>query len=336
MNRYSRQILIDWIGLPGQDRLKNGRVLIIGCGALGSTVANNLVRAGVGHVGIVDRDYVEIENLQRQMLFDEEDVNLLKPKAIAAREKLQKINSQVSIEAKVCDINQRNIEGFLDDIDLVIDGTDNLEIRFLINDACFKHNIPWIYGACVASYGMTMSFFPGDGPCLRCVIPSLPPPGTLPTCDTVGILNAVPQIVGAMQTNEAIKILLEAENICKDLIYFDLSTNEFENTKVERNGDCPLCEQGIFEYLKGKSMSTAVALCGRNTVQISPERELAVPIEMMAEKLRKIGEVSYAGYLLKFKKGKYELVIFPDGRAMVKGTRDIALAKSLYAKYVGH
>jgi len=336
IKRYSRQTLIDWIGLSGQRRLEEKRVLIIGCGALGSTVANNLVRAGVGHIKIVDRDYLELENLQRQMLFDEEDVKLLKPKAIAAREKLQKINSQVCVQAEICDVNRRNIEELLDGIELTIDGTDNLETRFLINDACFKHKIPWIYGACVASYGMTMSFFPKGGPCFRCIISSLPPPGTLPTCDTVGILNAVPQIVGAIQTNEAIKILLEAENICKDLIYFDLSTNEFVKTKIERRKDCPLCEGGVFEYLEGKFLSSAVALCGRNAVQISPERELAVPIEKMAEKLRKIGEVSYAGYLLKFKKEEYELVIFPDGRVMVKGTEDISLAKSLYAKYVGH
>ena len=336
MERYSRQTLIEWIGLSGQKTLGEKHILIIGCGGLGSNVSNNLVRAGVGYIKIVDRDYVEIENLQRQILFDEEDVKLLKPKAAAAKEKLQKINSQVCVQAEVCDVNQRNIEGILDDIDLVIDGTDNLETRFLINDACFKHKIPWIYGACVASYGMTMSFFPGDGPCFRCIISSLPPPGTLPTCDTVGILNAVPQIVGAIQANEAIKILLKAENICKDLIYFDLSTNEFIKTKVEKRKDCPLCEGGVFEYLEGKSLSSAVALCGRNAVQISPERESTVSIEMMAEKLRKIGEVSYAGYLLKFKKGKYELVIFPDGRVMVKGTEDISLAKSLYAKYVGH
>lgn len=336
MDRYSRQTLIEWIDLSGQKKLGERHVLIIGCGGLGSNVSNNLVRAGVGYIKIVDRDYVEMENLQRQILFDEEDVKLLKPKAIAAKEKLQRINSQLHVQAEVCDVNQGNIEGLLDGIDLVIDGTDNLETRFLINDACFKHKIPWIYGACVASYGMTMSFFPKDGPCFRCVISSLPPPGTLPTCDTVGILNAVPQIVGAIQANEAMKILLGAENICKDLIYFDLLTNEFIKTRVDKRKDCPLCEGGVFEYLEGKSLSSAVALCGGNAVQISPERGLAVPIEMMAEKLRKIGEVSYAGYLLKFKKGEYELVIFPDGRVMVKGTRDISLAKSLYAKYVGH
>ena len=208
MDRYSRQILVAQIGASGQERLKNSRVAVIGCGALGTVSANNLARAGVGYLRIIDRDFVELDNLQRQILFDEDDVQRGMPKAMAAAEKLRRINSSVEIVAEVSDVHRRNIEGFIQDVDLVLDATDNFETRFLINDACFKHRKPWVYGAAISGYGMTMNIIPGQTACFRSIVSSLPPSGTVDTCDTVGVLNAVTGVIGSIQSNEAIKLLL--------------------------------------------------------------------------------------------------------------------------------
>jgi len=335
MNRYSRQILIPWIGEEGQKLLGEKHVLIVGCGALGTVSANHLVRGGVGHVRIVDRDFVELDNLQRQMLYTEEDANLSKPKAIAARDRLLEINSQINIESEISDVTVDNIEIFLDGMDLVVDATDNFETRFIINDACVKHGIPWIYGACVGTTGMTMNLALPEGPCLRCIMQEAPPPGILPTCDTAGILSTVSQTVGSLQANEALKILINNPDVSKAFIHFDLVENEFERFTVAKREDCPACEKGTFEYLDKKGTSSAVTLCGRNAVQITPKEKTRFSIEELAKRLEKIGDVTFAGYLVKFKKGAQELVIFPDGRTLVKGTTDLALARSLYSKYVG-
>ena len=335
MDRYSRQILLERIGEAGQEKLAKSSVLLVGCGALGTVIANNLIRAGIGYMKVVDRDYVELDNLQRQMLFDEEDVEKGMPKAVAAVDKLHKINSSVKIEAEVKDVNQKNIEELIKDVDIVLDATDNFEIRLLINDACFKHNIPWIYGAAISSYGMTMNIIPKMTACFRCIISSLPAPGSVDTCDTVGVLNAITSLIASLESNEAIKILLEDRDLNRELLVIDLRDNSFDKIPVKKRGDCPLCRDGKFEYLDKKGPSKAIKLCGREMIQITPQREMEIPLEHLKEKLERIGDASYLGFLLKFRVDKYELIIFPDGRAFVKGVSDTETARSLYAKYIG-
>ena len=335
MDRYSRQILVARIGESGQKKLLRSRVLVIGCGALGTVIANNLVRAGIGYIKIVDRDYVELDNLQRQMLFDEEDVAKGVPKAMAAADKLRRINSSIKIEAEGKDVNRKNTEELLKDVDVVLDGTDNFETRFLINDACFKHRIPWVYGAAISSYGMTMNIIPGVTPCFRSIVSSLPTPGSIDTCDTVGVLNAITNIVASLQSNEAIKILLGERNLNRELLVIDLMDNSFEKITVKERDDCPLCRNGKLEYLNKKGPVEAIKLCGRETVQVTPQREMEISLEYLKGKLEKLGDASYLGSLLKFRVGEYELIIFPDGRTFIKGCTDEKIAKSLYTRYIG-
>ncbi len=335
MDRYSRQVLIERIGRPGQEKFSKSRVLVIGCGALGTVIANNLARAGIGYMRIADRDYVELENLQRQILFDEEDVEKGMPKAVAAVDKLRKINSCITIEAEVRDVNRKNIEDLAKDVDIVLDGTDNFETRFLINDTCFKHNIPWIYGAALSSYGMTMSFIPGVTPCFRCLVSSLPAPGSTETCDTVGVLNTITSCIGSIQSNEALKILLGDRDSDQKLLVIDLMERSFEKIPIKKRDDCPVCTHGEFEYLNQKGPLEPLELCGREMMQFTPQREMEVSLEFLRGKLERLGDVSYLGSILKFKVDKYEMMVFPDGRAFIKGTTDKKIAKSLYTKYIG-
>jgi len=335
MERYSRQIIMGRIGQSGQEKLLRSRALVVGCGALGTVIANNLVRAGIGYMRIVDRDYVELDNLQRQMLFDEDDVEKGMPKAVAAVDKLHRINSSVEIEAEVKDVNRKNIEELIKDVDIVLDATDNFETRLLINDACFKHNIPWIYGAAVSSYGMTMNIIPKVTACFRCMVSSMPAPGSLDTCDTVGVLNATTSLIASLQSNEAIKVLLGDKDSNRELLAIDLANNSFDRIAVEKREDCPLCRDGVFEYLDKKGPIESIKLCGRDMIQITPQREMEISLEELKEKLDRVGDASYLGFLLKFRVDKYELVIYPDGRAFVKGVSDTETARSLYAKYIG-
>lgn len=334
-DRYSRQILVPSIGESGQRRLLTSKALVVGCGALGTVIANNLVRAGIGYMKIVDRDYVELDNLQRQMLFDEEDVERRTPKALAAADKLRRINSSVEIEAEVKDVTQKNVEGLIKDADILLDATDNVETRLLINDACFKHNIPWVYGGVISSYGVTMNIIPRQTACFRCLVSYVPAPGSIPTCDTAGVLNAISSVIASLQSNEAIKILLGDKDVNKGLLAIELMKNSFEKIPVEKGEDCPLCRDGEFEYLDKKGLSEPIKLCGRDMVQITPQREMEVSLEHLKARLEKVGDTSYMGYLLKFSVDKYELIVFPDGRAFVKGASDKETARSLYAKYIG-
>ncbi|MFQ6082050.1 MAG: ThiF family adenylyltransferase [Candidatus Aminicenantia bacterium] len=334
-DRYSRQVLFTEIREQGQRKIFQANVVIIGCGALGSVVANNLTRAGIGKITIVDRDFVELNNLQCQVLFNEEDVKQKLPKAIAAKKKLEKINSQVEIEAKVCDVNPRNVEEIIKGVDLVLDGTDNLETRFLINDACIKNGIPWIYGAVVGSTGATMNIIPEKTPCLRCIIDQIPAPGTLPTCDTVGVLNTIPSIIASLQATEALKIIVHKENINQELIYFDVWTNSFERIEVKRQPNCLTCVKKEFKTLEAEEIAWAATLCGRNAVQIVPKKELLLSFEDLKNKWSRLGKVKYNEFLLSFKIDKYEIIVFPNARVIIKGTTDTAVARSLYAKYIG-
>lgn len=335
MDRYSRQVLVAHIGPEGQKKLSEGRVAVIGCGALGSVNANNLARAGIGHLKIIDRDFVELENLQRQVLFDEEDVDKGMPKAMAAAEKLRRVNSSIDIESEVADINRRNIEGLIKDVNVVVDATDNFETRFLINDACHRLGIPWVYGAAVSSYGMTMNIDAPKTPCFRSIVSSLPPSGSVDTCDTIGVLNAITGVIASVQSNEAIKIIMGGKVVWGELIAIDLANNRFEKIHVKERDDCPLCVKGEYEFLNRPGLAEPVKLCGRNMIQVTPQKEMGVSLESLQGKLSRLGETSYMGSLLKFSVDKYELVVFPDGRAFIKGTDDKGVAKSLYTKYVG-
>jgi len=336
LDRYLRQTIFAPLGKAGQEKLLSAHVAIIGCGANGSVMANTLARAGVGSLVVVDRDFVELNNLQRQVLFDEDDVKNGTPKAIAAVEKLRHINSTIQIQAIVADVNAENIEDFVRGATLVMDGTDNFETRFLINDACVKHNVPWVYAGAVASYGMTTTIVPRETACLRCLFQKEPAPGTLPTCDTAGVLGPIVNVMASIASAEAIKLIAGAGARNAGLINVDLWDNSFEAFAVGRNPNCVCCAQNRYEYLAGERGGVMTAsLCGRNSVQVNPGKGHALDLTRLAERLREVGQVSLNDYLLKLNIADYELTIFPDARAIIKGTDDATVARSVYAKYVG-
>ncbi len=268
LDRYSRQTLFAPVGKQGQERLQASSVAIIGCGALGTALANNLCRAGIGRLVIADRDYIELNNLQRQILFDEDDIARRLPKAVAAAEKLRRVNSSVSIEALVEDINTDGIESLVRDVDLVLDATDNFETRYLLNDVCIKYNRPWIYSAVIASYGVTMNILPGDTPCLRCIFPEMPQPGTSPTCDTAGVLNGIVGAITGVASSEALKILLKDEKVSRAMFWMDVWENTSERLELPRQPDCPACGQHHYEFLDSLNGASSTSLCGRNAVQV--------------------------------------------------------------------
>jgi molybdopterin-synthase adenylyltransferase len=336
-DRYSRQILFNGIGETGQRRLTAARVLIVGCGALGSAHAESLARAGVGQLRIVDRDFVEPSNLQRQTMFTENDAEKRLPKAIAAANHLRQINSEIDIEPHVTDVNHSNIEQFLEDCDVVIDGTDNFATRYLINDACVKHNITWIYGAAVGSYGVTMTIRPHQTACLRCVFEEAPPAASAPTCDTAGVIMPIINVVSAVQVTETLKLLTgRLEDLHGSLMQFDVWRNEWRSigTGAPRP-DCPTCGLALYETLSHAAEGAAV-LCGRDAIQISPPQPTRINFSSLAERLRRLGEVKFNEYLLRFKTGEFELTVFQDARSIIRGTDEIATARSLYAKYIGN
>ena len=334
--RYSRQVILPNIGEEGQKTLLKSRVAIIGCGALGTVVANNLVRAGVGKISIIDRDFVELNNLQRQILFDEDDMGI--PKAVTAAEKLKRMNSDVEIEAMVKDLNHMNAEKIMSGVDLVLDGTDNMQTRFLINDVCVKSKIPWIYTAAVGTYGMMMTIVPGKTPCFRCFLPDVPEPGSLPTCDTAGVLNTIPVIIASIESTEAIKILLK-ENITtnaeSNLIFYDVWSNTFEKIAVMRDKRCRCCDEHKFDFLNAEKKEIITSLCGRNAIQITPAKSADISFKSLAERLKRSGEVRFNNFILVFKERDKEISLFKDGRAIIKGTDDEKTARSLYARYIG-
>jgi adenylyltransferase/sulfurtransferase len=336
--RYSRQILFSGIREEGQRRLLESRALIVGCGALGSAHAESLARAGVGKLRIADRDFVEASNLQRQTMFTESDAAERIPKAVAAQNHIREINSEIEVEAEVTDVNHSNIENLVRDCDVVLDGTDNFATRYLINDACVKHKINWIYGAAVGSYGVTMTILPHQTPCLRCVFEEAPPAASAPTCDTAGVIMPVISVVSAVQVTEALKLLTgQPESLNKSLMQFDVWRNEWRRINPgPPSPDCPTCARGVFETLEATSGDFAAVLCGRNAVQISPSQSTRLNFEELAERLRPTGEVKFNDYLLRFRTGEFELTIFQDARSIIRGTSEIKTARSLYAKFVGN
>lgn len=335
-DRYARQTLFGPIGKTGQERLQASKVTIIGCGALGTVLANNLCRAGVGHLILADRDYIELNNLQRQILFDEDDLARHMPKAIAAAEKLRRINSTVTVEALVDDINADGVESLLRTTDLVLDATDNFETRYLLNDVCVKYQRPWIYSGVIASYGVTMNILPGETACLRCVYPDMPLPGTTPTCDTAGVLNGIVGAITGVASTEALKILLKSEQTSRAMFWMDLWENTCDRIEIPRQPDCPACGQHHYEFLDSLSGTNSTSLCGRNAVQVrAGRRGIVLDLSALAERLRPVGEVSANEFLLRLAVDGYELTVFPDARAIIKGTDNEQVARSVYARYVG-
>jgi adenylyltransferase/sulfurtransferase len=336
--RYSRQVLFNPIGEEGQRRLTAARVLIVGCGALGSAQAEALGRAGVGRLRIVDRDFVEPSNLQRQTMFTESDAENRLPKAIAAANHLREINSEIEIEPHVSDVNHSNVEQLVDDCVVVVDGTDNFVTRYLINDACVKHNIAWIYGAAVGSYGVTMTIRPHQTACLRCLFEEAPAAASAPTCDTAGVIMPIINVVAAVQVSEALKLLTgHLNDLHASLMHFDVWRNEWRRIDPGTpREDCPACGLGRYDTLSAVSHEGAAVLCGRDAVQISPSQPTRVNFASLADRLRRTGEVKFNEYLLRFRTGNFELTVFKDARSIIRGTNEIATARSLYAKYIGN
>jgi len=334
--RYSRQTLFHGIGEKGQRRLASGRVAIVGCGATGSALAGLLARAGVGKLRIIDRDYVEPSNLQRQSLFDEKDALDSLPKAIAAARKIASFNSEIAVEPEVHDLTPANIEGLLEGMDLILDGTDNFETRYLLNDYAVKQSIPWIYSAAVGSYGVTMNILPAKTACLGCIFPDSPR-GIVETCETSGILNSAVNAVASIAVTEVLKLLVagpDAPQLRRTLLSFDLWTNEHgEISAAQPRPDCRACGTKDFIHLAGEGRAH-LTLCGRNSVQIH-EHQRPIDFAEMDRRLQPHGVVRHNDFVLKFWHDPYEMTLFPDGRAIIKGTTDTAIARSLYARYVG-
>ncbi len=333
-DRYSRQVLFRGIGPEGQESLRASRVVIVGCGATGSALSSLLARAGVGRLRIIDRDYVEPSNLQRQVLFDEHDAEESLPKAIAAANKIRQFNSEIEVDAHAADLTPENCEELLEGAQIVLDGTDNFETRYLINDYAVSKSLPWIYTAAVGSYGVMMNILPGETACLACVFPDSPT-GIIETCDTAGILNSAVNLAASISVTEAIKYLVGAKDkLRRTLLSFDVWSNERSEISVAKpRAGCRACDERDFIHLSGEGRPH-ITMCGRNSVQIH-ERHRPIDFAELTAKLSPHGTVRHNEFVLKFWRDPYEMTLFPDGRAIIKGTTDTAIARSLYARFVG-
>src|SRR3990170_2839053 len=330
--RYVRQTILPEIGSDGQAKLASSTVAIVGLGALGTVSAGLLARAGVGHLRLIDRDVIEVNNLQRQVLFDERDVDL--PKAEAAAAKLLAANSEIRIEPVSKDLNASNAESILAGVDLIVDGTDNMEARFLVNEVAVQRGLPWVYGGAIATHGMALAIVPKTTACFRCFLPRMPPPGSLPTCDTAGILNTVSSAIGAIQATEALKLLL-GRPPSGELLVFDGWANDLQRLRIVRRPDCPTCVKGEREFLGAKRGQVIAALCGSKTISLDPVHRGTVDMAGIEARLRKLGPVRSLGSVLVFTAGEETITLFSDGRALIRGTEDPERARTLYAKYIG-
>jgi molybdopterin-synthase adenylyltransferase len=334
--KYSRQILFAGIGEEGQERLLAASAVVAGCGAIGAAAANLLVRAGVGRVRLIDRDFVEPSNLQRQTLFEEADARDALPKAVAAERRLAAVNSQVRVEGIVADINPKNAEELLGGFDLILDGTDNFETRFLVNDFAVQQRVPWIYAAAVGSYGLTMTVRPSVTACLACLLAGeRDGAGMDETCDTVGVLGPIVNLVASMEVAEALKLLSgRVETLHGRLVSCDVWSGKFQSVRVERNAECPVCVRGEFAHLEGEAQPH-ITMCGRDSVQIH-ERGRALDLDALKRRLSPaVDDVRQNDFLLRFRVEPYEMTVFADGRAILKGTQDPAVARSIYARFIG-
>jgi adenylyltransferase/sulfurtransferase len=334
LDRYSRQVLFAPIGLKGQAMLGNAHAAIVGCGATGAAAAGLLARAGVGRLTIIDRDIVELSNLQRQVLFDEQDAHAALPKAIAAKEKIHLFSSDIRVDAHVADLVPANIHTLLEGATILLDATDNFETRYLINDYAVAHGIAWIYAAAVGSYAVTMNILPGDTACLACLFPA-PPSGAVETCDTAGILNTAVNFAASIEVTESIKFLTGARaQMRRSLLSYDLWSNERSEISAARpRPGCTVCGERDFSHLRGEGRPH-ITLCGRNSIQIH-EHHRPVDLTAMADRLRHHGDVRANDLLLQFNCGEHRITLFADGRALIQGTTDIILARTLYARYIG-
>jgi len=336
MNRYARQELFAGIGTDGQRRIRSSRVLVIGCGALGSSLAEVMVRAGVATLTIVDRDLVEESNLQRQALFEQADADAALPKAVAAERHLRRLNPDVTVTGIVADVETRNAAELIAGADLVLDGTDNFETRFLVNDVCLAAGIPWIYGACVGAYGLALAIRPRISPCLRCVLEDLPAPGSSPTCDTVGVIAPIARVVAGIQSAEALKILAgQTSALLPGIVAVDLWKGTFDVFDLrDQAPSCPACRDGRYDFAE-RHATSAELLCGRDAVQVRPTSAARIDLSALAARLARVGRVQANEYLLRLKTDEAEIVVFADSRAIVKGIVDPARARTLYAQYIG-
>jgi adenylyltransferase/sulfurtransferase len=334
--RYKRQITFEGVGEEGQRKLDAARVCVIGVGALGTIVASNLCRSGVGFLRVIDRDHVEETNLQRQILFTEQDVSECLPKAVAVADHLAGINSSVTVEPVVDDVNASNVERFIEGADLVIDGSDNFETRFLLNEACDKHRIKWIYGGVVASGGATMNILQEDDtPCFRCFMPEMPEAGAVPTCNTAGVINPITNIIASYQSAEAMKLLIGAEEASRRYLAIDVWENFAEYIGVEKNPDCPVCVRREYGLLDSPVSSYAVSLCGQDSWQVIPEGARSADFGALTGRLERLGEVKVTKFLLRFDGDGVSFRLFPDGRAMIDKVKDETAARKVYANYIG-
>jgi molybdopterin/thiamine biosynthesis adenylyltransferase len=337
LERYSRQMILPGWGQEGQQRLRQKTAVVVGCGALGSHIASHLVRAGVGRLVLADRDFVEWHNLPRQALYSEADAEAGVPKAVAAARRLRQINAQVEIEEHVVDVNADTVEELIAGSDLVLDGADNFEVRFLVNEACVKHGIPWMYGGVLGTYGLMAPIVPGETPCLRCLLGPMPPPGAVPTCETAGVLGTVVALIATLEATEGLKILLERDDkVLRSLVMVDVWKGDFERVQAQKGAArCPVCDEGRYKLLEADVGSTAVVLCGRMAVQITPRPARRLDLALLAERLGDAGLVSANEHLLRMEVEGVQLTVFADGRTIVKGTDDTAQARALFARYVG-
>jgi molybdopterin/thiamine biosynthesis adenylyltransferase len=335
--RYSRQMILPGWGREGQQRLAKKTAAIVGCGALGSHIASHLVRAGVGRLVVADRDFVEWHNLPRQALYSEADAAAGVPKAVAAARRLRQINTLVEIEEHVLDVNADTVEDLIIGADVVLDGADNFEVRYLVNEACVKHGIPWVYGGVLGTYGLTAAIVPGETPCLRCLLGPMPPPGAVPTCETAGVLGPAVAIVAALEATEGLKVLLDKrDELLHSLVMVDVWNGDFERAQTQKSKvRCPVCDDGTYRLLEAEQGSMAAVLCGRNAVQISHRPPHPVDLRLLADRLSGAGAVEVNEYLLRLDVEGVQLTVFPDGRTIIKGTDDPSRARALYARYIG-
>ena len=335
VGRYHRQEIFYPIGKEGQKKLQQSRVCIIGIGALGASVANMLAQAGVGYLRLIDRDIVELTNLQRQALFTEADVQQQLPKAEAARMHLSQMNSEVELDARIVDVNPFNIEKLITDVDVVVDGLDNLETRYLLNEACDKHKIRYVYGGVVGSGGMCMNILPGEGPCLECLLGELPEEGTYDTCDTVGVISPITNIVASYEAAETMKILLDSESICRQAISMDAWDSYTEFFDVDQDPECPVCGKHQYTRLEHRQKNYTASLCGHDAYQVTPEDDGTFDYDAVVARLEGEGEVNKKRFFTTFKNDEADFKLFPDGRAIINHVTSGEAAQAVFAKYIG-
>ena len=337
-DRYSRQSLFRQIGTEGQQRISNSRIAVVGIGALGSQSATLLARAGVGMLRLIDRDYVELSNLQRQVLFTEQDAERALPKALAARDHLQRVNSAIEITAEIRDLTPASVEALLSDVEIIVDGTDNFEVRYLINDYAVFNRRPWIYAAGVGAHGLILPVLPEQTACLRCLFEDPPPAGSAETCDTAGVVGPLTSVIGSLAAMEALKLASgQTEAVRRGLLQVDLWFNEFRSISTDRpRKDCPCCQLRRFPFLEFRETGASLVLCGRDAVQVSPAPASAFDLDQVRKRLGRVMQVEDNGCLLRFLADGLQVTLFADGRAILKGTSETSRARAVYARFVGN